>query len=133
MTLFYGSSSPGDLLLLDTLGHVGAGLERFNFVPILSSPPAPGGWDGARGFVHEVVNGWLPTSSHGSATRREVYMAGPPAMIDATFAVLTERHRLDVRDIAFDESPTHDRKTLGRGGSGGSGGDARRVDREGAR
>lgn len=112
MALFYGSSSPGDLLLLDTIADVGAGLDRFDFVPILSGVPAHGGWDGARGFVDEAVDSWLRTSSDGSAGRRLVYMAGPPAMIDATFAVLTERHdQLDVRDIAFDESPAHHRRT----------------------
>jgi propane monooxygenase reductase subunit len=114
VALFYGSSSPGDLLLLDTIADVGAGLDRFAFVPILSGVPEHRGWDGARGFVHEAVDGWLRTSSDGSERRRQVYMAGPPAMIDAAFAVLTERHGLDVRDIAFDQSPAHHRSAVGR-------------------
>lgn len=48
------------------------------------------GRDAARGFVHEAVDRWLRASSTGSARRRQVYMAGPPAMSGATFAGLTE-------------------------------------------
>ena len=48
----------------------------FHFVPVLSEPDAD--WEGRRGFVHAAV-----LEDHPDIGRFDVYMAGPPVMVEA--------------------------------------------------
>ena len=54
----------------------------FKYVVALSEPLPEDKWDGATGFIHQVVNdNYL--SSHEDPTELEFYMCGPPPMITA--------------------------------------------------
>ena len=52
--------------------------------PVLSEPREEDRWDGRTGWVHEaVVDDYSDLSGH------DVYMSGPPAMIEAGKAAFT--------------------------------------------
>src|SRR4051795_4237236 len=69
---FYGARTEQDLFHLDLIGEVGSALADFDFVPVLS--------EGGEGFVHEAACRQLES---GAITDPEIYMCGPPPMIDA--------------------------------------------------
>ena len=50
-------------------------------MPVLSAPRPEDAWDGRAGFVHEAVVG-----DHADLSGFDVYMAGPPPMIQAARA-----------------------------------------------
>jgi propane monooxygenase reductase subunit len=53
--------------------------------------------------VHEIVDRYLDS---GEMEDPEVYMCGPPPMIDAASGVLVERHRVDENRIFYDKFTT---------------------------
>lgn len=57
-------------------------LPGFEFTPVLSEADA--GWRGRRGWVHEAV-----LQDHPELAGHDVYMAGPPPMIDSAVAAFT--------------------------------------------
>jgi CDP-4-dehydro-6-deoxyglucose reductase len=75
--LFRGVRSRRDLYL-DELPRQWATdhASRFAYTPVLSEPDAD--WRGESGFVHEVV-----LKRHPQLTGHEVYMSGPPVMVQA--------------------------------------------------
>ncbi|MGB5211148.1 MAG: CDP-6-deoxy-delta-3,4-glucoseen reductase [Gammaproteobacteria bacterium] len=94
--LYWGVRDRVDLYdqqqLLDWSGtHPG-----FRFVPVLSEPGDDGAWEGRTGFVHQAVVADIPDLSGW-----DVYMAGPPPMIEAARA-LFPRHGLPAQQLFFD-------------------------------
>jgi len=74
--LFWGARAREDLYLHDlACGWQAAGV--LGYTPVLSNAVA-GSWRGATGWVHEAVLARFPRLD-----AREVYMSGPPAMINA--------------------------------------------------
>jgi propane monooxygenase reductase subunit len=102
VTFFYGGRAPRDLFYVELIEELGAQLEHFQFIPVLSDLPDTEEWDGERGFIHEAVDRYLEQPSSRPAAEAQIYMAGPQVMIDATFGVLTTRHGVDADRIAFD-------------------------------
>ena len=108
--LYWGVRDQQDLYL-DTLIH--QWLETcpwLRFTPVLSEPSANSGWSGASGFVHQAI-----ADQHKDLSGYEVYMSGPPPMIDAAktaFSALgLESNHLyfDSFDFAEDhETPNRD-------------------------
>jgi CDP-4-dehydro-6-deoxyglucose reductase len=76
MTLYWGVRSLRDLYLPDLPRQWEREHANFRFVPVLSEPDA--GWEGKTGFVHQVV-----AQGHPDISGFDVYMAGPPVMVNA--------------------------------------------------
>jgi NAD(P)H-flavin reductase len=55
-----------------------------------------------RGYVHEAVDQWLEGSGF-PLDACDVYMAGPPPMVDAVNDVLTLRHQVEQNRIFVDK------------------------------
>lgn len=81
ISLWWGMQQAADLYHHDTLVRMAAASPGFTYHPVLQSPPPD--WTGARGFVHEAL-----LAAHPDLREHAVYMAGPPAMIDAAKAAL---------------------------------------------
>ena len=78
MHLFWGVRARADLYLDELVrGWLGEH-PNLRYTPVLSSPGEQDAWDGATGYVHEAVIRACPDLSG-----HEVYMSGPPAMIQA--------------------------------------------------
>ena len=65
---------------------------------MVSQPASDDGWDGPRGFVHEVLASGLakPFVDH------DFYFAGPPPMIEAVQQLLMLEHKVPFGQIHFD-------------------------------
>jgi len=76
MTLYWGARVPADLYLRALPERWARDVASFRFVPVLSDC---GQADGSRdGLVHEAL-----LEDHPDLSGHDVYMSGPPAMIDA--------------------------------------------------
>jgi propane monooxygenase reductase subunit len=86
VTFYYGARTEPDLICGEDLEQVRAKLPQLEFVACLSDS-WPQDWDPARtGFVHDVVGG------HEDALAEcDVYLCGPPPMIDAALELLESR------------------------------------------
>ncbi len=84
MHIYWGARGQADLYL-DALPRQWADQHsHLHYTPVLSEPTADDGWSGATGFVHEQV-----LRDHPDLSGFDVYMSGPPPMINAareTFA-----------------------------------------------
>ena len=76
---FYGARTEQDLFHLDQIEQIGTALADFRFVPV-------------TGFVHEPASEFLES---GEMHDPELYMCGPPPMIDAMIEQATEVHGID--------------------------------------
>ena len=83
---FYGARTQADLFYLDRLKTLTKQHSDIHFVPALSDADDDATWNGARGFVHEVVKRTL--DDIGVDGEGDVYACGPPPMIDALSPVL---------------------------------------------
>jgi NAD(P)H-flavin reductase len=82
VTLLFGARAERDLYCLDEIAAISAAWPApFAFHPILSHEADGSGWIGARGFVTEHLTRLVPDLS-----AHDVYMCGPPAMLDAVIA-----------------------------------------------
>lgn len=93
--LVFGARTQADLYLAEELARLPAALPGFRFLPAVSEPDTSP-WDGDRGLVTEVIS-----RRYTSLDGYDAYLAGPPAMIEATIPLLT---RLGVRpaNVHFD-------------------------------
>ncbi|MGH1484326.1 MAG: CDP-6-deoxy-delta-3,4-glucoseen reductase, partial [Geminicoccales bacterium] len=83
---FYGARTQADLFYLDEIKELGAKLDDFAFIPVLSDAADDDDWSGEKGMVHEVLQrhlAELDLSDGGDA-----YTCGPPPMIDAVMPML---------------------------------------------
>ncbi len=76
--LYRGARGLADLYLDDLCHTWAAKHPGFIYTPVLSEPSEGDGWQGRTGLVHEAV-----AADHPSLSGFDLYMAGPPAMIDA--------------------------------------------------
>ncbi len=76
--LFWGARGRADLYHDSVLERWRDEQPLLTYTPVLSEPGANDDWNGATGFVHEAVIAAYPDLS-----AVDVYMAGPPAMIEA--------------------------------------------------
>jgi NAD(P)H-flavin reductase/ferredoxin len=84
VALYFGARTEADLYALDDIGAIGQRLSDFEFVPVLSQSWSAG-WSGETGMVTDAIVRRCPTLAH------DVYMCGPPPMIDAAVPLLLER------------------------------------------
>jgi CDP-4-dehydro-6-deoxyglucose reductase, E3 len=74
--LYWGARSRRDLYLPDLPVTWAREHANFSYTPVLSEPDPD--WEGRRGFVHEAV-----AEDHPSLSGFDVYMSGPPVMVEA--------------------------------------------------
>ena len=83
--LFWGARARVDLyqdsVVHDWQRRFDAAGVAFRYTPVLSAPLPEDRWDGRDGWVHDALADDYPDLS-----RYEVYMSGPPAMINAAKA-----------------------------------------------
>jgi propane monooxygenase reductase component len=91
---FYGARTHQDVFYEGLIAELCAGLPDFEFVPVLSDPDR---------FVHEAADEFLDA---GGMSDPELYMCGPPPMIDAMIALATEKHGIDDDQIFHDKFTT---------------------------
>lgn len=78
LRLYWGGRTAADLYLRDLPGHWEREARALTFTPVVSDPEEAARAGLRSGFVHEaVLEDWPDLSGH------DVYMCGPPAMIDA--------------------------------------------------
>jgi propane monooxygenase reductase component len=83
---FYGARTEADLFYLPQIAAITAAHPDVIFTPVLSHAQAGDGWQGAQGFVHQVVGEELRRL--GIEGGGDAYACGPPPMIDALSPVL---------------------------------------------
>jgi NAD(P)H-flavin reductase len=88
--LFYGIRTPEEFLFQDEWAKVGF---NFQVVPAVSDPNAQN-WSGERGFISDVMARIIKDGKG-----KEIYMCGPPKMIETTLA--------KAREIGFSEESIH--------------------------
>lgn len=101
--VFYGARGRRDLFYRELIEALGRGIEDFEFIQVLSAaePGDPADGDVRYGYVHDAVDEWLKASSF-KVDECDVYMAGPPPMIDAVNDVLSLRHAVDQTRVFVD-------------------------------
>lgn len=80
---YYGARTEADLFYADELAALAERLPNFRFVPCLSDS-WPDDWAGARGLVTEVLE-----DRETGLGDCDVYLCGPPPMIDAALPLLS--------------------------------------------
>jgi 3-phenylpropionate/trans-cinnamate dioxygenase ferredoxin reductase subunit len=83
LVLLFGARTEKDLYCLEAIARIASNWSgsSFCFIPVLSEELAESAWSGARGWVTEVIDSvWRPDA--------QVYMCGPPPMLDAAEARL---------------------------------------------
>lgn len=84
--LFFGARTVDDVMYMDEFRALACDMPNFRFHYALSEPKRAQPWEGETGLIHESLEGRLPAGGE-----CQVFMCGPPAMIEATTRVLTER------------------------------------------
>jgi propane monooxygenase reductase subunit len=85
-TYYYGARQPGDLFHLEELAALAAKSHDFTFVPALSECGPEADWNGERGLITDVVD-----RCEEDLTEVDAYICGPPPMVDAAIALLSQR------------------------------------------
>jgi CDP-4-dehydro-6-deoxyglucose reductase, E3 len=89
ITLYWGARTPADLYLRALPERWARDDAAFRFVPVLSDSEHAGAF--RRGYVHEAV-----LEDHAELSGFDLYMSGPPSMIDAGRRAFVEAgHRED--------------------------------------
>jgi CDP-4-dehydro-6-deoxyglucose reductase len=78
MTLYWGARAPEELYLRDLPERWAATHRSLHFMPVISDAERVGSSGLRVGFVHEAV-----LDDHAELSGFDVYMSGPPALIDA--------------------------------------------------
>ncbi|MBS0389613.1 MAG: 2Fe-2S iron-sulfur cluster binding domain-containing protein [Proteobacteria bacterium] len=94
ITLVNGARSRAELYHHDEFVQLAEQHPHFTYVAALSDEPEGGGWQGARGFVHEAAKAHFNNDFRG----HKAYLCGPPMMIEACITTLMQG-RLFERDI----------------------------------
>lgn len=82
--LFWGVRSQRDLYEHEWLLDMASKHKRLMYTPVLSEPQDDDNWKGRTGWVHEAVLEDYPRMQS-----FDVYMAGPPAMVEAVKTAFT--------------------------------------------
>jgi propane monooxygenase reductase component len=89
---FYGARTDADLFYVDEVRALGATLADFEFAPVVER------------FVHDAVDEWLTATE--TYAEPDVYMCGPPPMIEAAEEMLVSGHGVDEQRIFMDKFTT---------------------------
>lgn len=96
----FGARTQADLYGLEQINQVAQNwADKFVFLPVLSHEPADSSWKGARGLVTQFITDAMPGIDWSKA---QGYMCGPPGMIDAGIASMTEVG-MSIESIFYDK------------------------------
>lgn len=98
--LFYGGRTPKDICttgLINADEDMKAKVKNFNAVSDAEAAEAQG-WDGAVGFIHELVAKTLGDT----LAEHEFYFCGPPPMTDALTKMLVTEYKVPIEQINYD-------------------------------
>ena len=84
-TYYYGARTRSDLCFEPELRALEETLPAFRYVPALSEPDGDDGWDGETGLITDVVR-----RDAGDLNGTDVYVCGPPPMVEAALDLLPE-------------------------------------------
>jgi len=93
--LYWGARREEDLYMAELPARWTEEHDHIDFTPVLSEPDSR--WHGRTGFVHEAL-----LADHPELSAFDVYMSGPPAMIDAARHAFIERHGLPEGQLFYD-------------------------------
>jgi propane monooxygenase reductase component len=96
-SFYYGARTEADLFHREELEALTEQLPDFRFVPALSESDPATAWHGETGFVTDVCD-----RLEADLTEVDVYVCGPPPMVDAAIALL-ERRGVPEERIHFDK------------------------------
>ncbi len=103
--LYWGVRSKIDLYHKELAEKWAFQHKNIHFIPVLSEPDDTDNWQGEMGFVHEaVVRDFADMSSF------DVYMSGPPVMVEASVAAFKEAGLSD--DHMYSDSFEYSKDTL---------------------
>ncbi len=93
---YFGARTPSDVFGSAELNFLEKSAVRSQVKVAVSNPDAY--WTGDAGFIHEHVE-----RDFGSAVRdHEIYLAGPPPMVEAIQELLFLRHQVPVQQVHLD-------------------------------
>ncbi|QOT80777.1 NADH:ubiquinone reductase (Na(+)-transporting) subunit F [Cupriavidus basilensis] len=98
ITLVQGARNRTELYYDEAFRALAGAHPNFRYVPALSDEPADSGWDGARGYVHDVLHGLYANGATADFRGHKAYLCGPPPMIEACIRTLMQG-RLFEEDI----------------------------------
>ena len=87
ISFWYGARARIDLYYTEDMERLAREHANFSWHVALSDPAPGDAWDGATGFIHELVNR-EHLKSHPDPAACEYYLCGPPLMIEAVRALL---------------------------------------------
>ncbi|MNN18936.1 Phenol hydroxylase P5 protein [compost metagenome] len=90
MTLVQGARNRGELYYDAEFQALAQAHPNFRYVPALSDEPADSGWDGARGYVHDVLHQLYAVDGGADFRGHKAYLCGPPPMIEACIRTLMQ-------------------------------------------
>jgi propane monooxygenase reductase subunit len=99
---FYGVRQQQDLLDAERLGLLASGIPDCRFWPVLSECDDPS-WTGERGLVHEAAARLV--SAEG-ITAPDLYLCGPPPMVEAAIELFSARFGVPGQQIFYDKFTT---------------------------
>ena len=99
-TYYYGARERQDLCFEEELRALEEVLPGFRYVPALSEAAEEDAWDGEVGFITDVVRRYETDLANVDA-----YVCGPPPMVEAAMAVLTQLGAAEKR-IFYDKFTT---------------------------
>lgn len=86
ITLIHGVRARPDLYGREEFEQLAARHANFRYAPALSHEPEDSGWNGERGFVHDIARKMFDGVFEGATA----YLCGPPPMIEACIATLMQ-------------------------------------------
>jgi Na+-transporting NADH:ubiquinone oxidoreductase subunit F len=101
LSFWYGARSLGELFYAELFDELAERFDNFSWQVALSDPLPEDRWNGATGFIHDVLYDQY-LRDHAMPEACEYYVCGPPVMNTAVIGLLKD---LGVEDeqIAFDD------------------------------
>jgi Na+-transporting NADH:ubiquinone oxidoreductase subunit F len=100
VNFFYGARSLREMFYDEEFQEINKKFSNFYYTVGLSEPLPEDNWDGAVGFIHQVVEDQY-LCKHEDPSEIEYYLCGPPLMIDAVNKMLYNMG-VDNEMIAYD-------------------------------
>lgn len=101
ISFWYGARNRRELFYGEVFDKLQAEHDNFRWVAALSEPAPTDQWQGATGFIHEVLlDQYL--KDHPAPEDCEYYLCGPPVMVKAVTAML-ENLGVDPGNIFYDD------------------------------
>jgi len=101
ITFWYGARSRREAFYVDDFDALAARHDNFTWQLALSEPRPEDHWNGATGFIHQVLYD-LYLKDHPQPEEVEYYLCGPPAMIDACRTLLFDLG-VEAENVLFDD------------------------------